>query len=468
MRFVLASLALLAGCGGLVDPTPPVRAPRIESSFGGTFSCVSQNGGGRPITLCGGANCPACPSLNEPCADYSACADGLVCCNNRCALALDCDRYMLAPEKPTSWMALGQFDDDPSLDLAIESESGGEIRVYSGRGPHGFRAVPRVTKAVAAEPGPIVAVKNPGKRCADLIRIPANTTGAPQRFQCDEQGTFAPETPLAIEGAAVLDEILAPVESRESRVLGLGEGLLFRLDLAAPDKGFRRVLVARSFATSAFDPEGPLWAWDAGFAHRDGPYPIYTRHDAEDAALARATWFRDRPRVLAAGHFHDPALVDLLVQFEGDARASLLHGNAGGGFDQPALPTAIPWPDAQPSRPQRAAVDDFNGDGLLDVACVVDDGALHVWLSTPAGQQPFRDTPISEWREDFHDRGQPATSLIAGDVDEDGSSDIVLNVVPATQPPTIVILHSQTAATSIRPTIPLPLAPMRRVRLMFE
>lgn len=457
MRNLLFAITILCGCSRLVGLD---EADPGSGTLGEGDPCVTVNGQGKLVPVCGGRGCPAC--AGEPCSIDVPCVAGLIC-NGQCVP--DFSSRSIEAQRPATWMALGRFigDRDEFLDLAIESEADGEIRVFPGNGPFGFSADGGSFSTKLPAPGPITVMEDRDAPCSDLLYFARSSPGL-RRLPCDGAGGFTlPQEPLPGTNTTRFEELRALSGEGQFRLFALGEGWLYRLSGPAP--ALIRMRPARSFAIAP-PAASPLIAWEPG-TDDHGIWPLYAARDGgaiplrRDALPVEAKLSRS-PRLVAAGRFDDDDLDDLLVRLGDEPTLTLIRGEAGGFGAR--VGTDLPGDLVESLRSQRAAVDDFNGDGRDDVAFVTGDGALHVHFNggapsflPPRRPWPFYDAVLSRWRRQPDDR---AISLLARDIDADGATDLVLNVVAQNGSPAIWTLQSQSNPAPIAPPLPTP-APRR-------
>jgi len=132
------------------------------------------------------------------------------------------------------------------------------------------------------------------------------------------------------------------------------------------------------------------------------------------APAERGTNLPQRPLALAAGDMNADGHVDLVCNSDEQQRQiTLFIGNGQGGF------TRSQTQFTGPARCYGQVVADINGDGMLDlIAPCIDRSSVLVWVAeNPAGLQ-FR-------RVEFETPGTDSQVLAVGDVNGDGTPDVV-------------------------------------------
>jgi hypothetical protein len=151
-----------------------------------------------------------------------------------------------------------------------------------------------------------------------------------------------------------------------------------RFDIAVTDQVSGDVAVLLNDA-------GHPFATQHRFRAGTGPYDLAT------PPTGPALDSRSQPVALASGAFTGPGHTDLVVVNRGDHRLAVLPGNGHGGFGNPqaALTTSTSEFDANgqpvvPHQPGPVVAGDFNGDGLTDLAVLMEDRG-EVWVYTNKG-----------------------------------------------------------------------------------
>src|SRR5262249_573043 len=125
------------------------------------------------------------------------------------------------------------------------------------------------------------------------------------------------------------------------------------------------------------------------------------------------------PLSVAVGDFDRNGALDLVTANSQSGTLSLLLGNGDGSF-RPRIDLAVG------AAPRAVAVGDFNGDGLLDVATAQQlSNTLSVLLGPGDGTLP-RPVVFAASGQDFT---FTPSSIAVGDVNRDGRSDLVINLI---------------------------------------
>jgi len=194
-------------------------------------------------------------------------------------------------------------------------------------------------------------------------------------------------------------------------------------------------------------------AWDLGdrflVGDVDGDHrqDLVRIHDVSGAMFAQVflstgTAFRSASDAQVGGY--DPAWVERLLDADGDGRDDLLvlwkgstqtptvtaqldlsNGSTFGGTQVSNAPTGVPW-----SAANRYFAVDANGDGKKDLVTIYPDGSAmfaQIALATGKGFAVASNAQVGGWN--------PAWIDLAGDVDGDRRSDLVVLWQDTTQPP---------------------------------
>jgi subtilisin-like proprotein convertase family protein len=153
----------------------------------------------------------------------------------------------------------------------------------------------------------------------------------------------------------------------------------------------------------------------------------------------------EEPVSLVAGDFDNDGLPDVVVVSREAHRLTLLPGTPGGGFANPqeAFRLSTSGIEGINDRPGQAVAADFNQDGLLDVAVLMEDrGEIWLYLGNaaggPAGEAAESSEPLNRagwWlplgdgtfrRGSTVSAGSTPTGLSAADLDGDGLLDLMV------------------------------------------
>src|SRR5262249_10418701 len=291
-------------------------------------------------------------------------------------------------------IAVGDFNGDGNLDLAIANRSNNVVEVLRGNGDGTFQPSPLLLPAPGAASVVVADFLHNGQLGLAVADTTANTVSV---FLGNGDGTFQPARDIATG----IPQSLAAVD------LGDGQVSLVVGNEVPPHPGPFNVTVFRGNGDGTF---------------RQG----------QTFALA------DRPQALRVGDFNGDGNPDVIVEevFSSDGSRvseSVLLGNGDGTFQAPisqVLGQALNDP----------AVGDFNGDGKLDFAMGGFDftGTVHVFPGN--GDGSFGSPAV------FQSGRGSNVGVAAGDFNGDGRPDLVAantsgNIVG-------VLLNTSTAATA--------------------
>jgi hypothetical protein len=372
-------------------------------------------------------------------------------------------------------IAVGDFNDDGHLDLAVANEGGDTVSILLGNGDGTFQ--PQIDVPVGSEPTSIVAGDFNGDGRTDLA-VTNFGSGTVSVLLGDGDGTFQPQVTYAVGGTlapglGLLDSDPAFI-GPYSIVAGdfNGDG---HLDLAVANWGIAvedistdetiyggtvSVLLGNgdgTFAPQIIDPVGPpeetIITTPGGETDEPGiswyPNKMVTGDFNGDGRLDLAVTgasdiaFMDNsgmvsvllgngdgtfappvddvvgmfPQGIVAGDFNGDGRLDLAVANDNDDVVSVLLGNGDGTF-APQVDYTVGSDPSEPSAPFTIVAGDFNGDGHLDLAVNdSEDSAIAVFLGNGDGTfAPQVIEPV----------GSNAFALTAGDLNGDGHLDLAL------------------------------------------
>ncbi len=123
----------------------------------------------------------------------------------------------------------------------------------------------------------------------------------------------------------------------------------------------------------------------------------------------------DGPWAMATGDLNGDGAIDLVVSAHDEAHVMVMLGDGAGGF-------GAPMPNPVLARPFDIVLSDFNEDGALDIAITHEQlGAVSVLLAVlDAGMGTGRFQAATA-----HMQSNSTTSIVAGDFDEDGITDLI-------------------------------------------
>lgn len=218
-------------------------------------------------------------------------------------------------------IAVGDFNNDGALDLAISNEGSNNVTILLGNGAGGFAPAPGILLAAGSVPYTVVTADVNGDGNLDLIAA-NNYANNISVLLGDGTGGFtaAPGSPIAT-GTNPLGIVATDLN---------GDG---RIDLAISNQGSNNVTVLLGSGTGTF------------VAASGSPFAVGAS-----------------PGVMASGDFNGDGYPDLAVtNFSGNS-VTLLLGSGTGTFI-----SAASGPLATGSHPVAAVAADFNGDGMLDL-----------------------------------------------------------------------------------------------------
>jgi hypothetical protein len=259
----------------------------------------------------------------------------------------------LAGSRPSS-VAVGDFNFDGILDLAVANEGSNNVSVLLGNGDGTFQAARNFS--AGNRPSSVVVADFDGDGYLDLAVANAGSNNFSVLLG-NGDGSFRTFRNFA-------------AGSGPNSLYWAGPGVGFLMAVANAESNNVSVLLANGDGT--FQP-------------------------------ARNFPAGDRPSSVVVGHFSGSLWPDLAVANEGSDNVSVLLGNGVGSF-QPALD----FPAG--SQPRSVAVGDFNGDGWPDLA-VANSGSNDVsillndayWPQTPDGapgrgaRRPSKSDPLDFW-----------------------------------------------------------------------
>jgi hypothetical protein len=259
-------------------------------------------------------------------------------------------------------VAAGDFNGDGKLDLVIANEYASAVSVLLGRGDGTFQ--PQVTYAVGSYPYAVAVGDFNGDGKLDLVTANENA-GTISVLLGRGDGTFQPQVTYAV-GAN--PEFVAVGDFN-------GDG---KLDLAVANVGGNTVSVLLGNGDGTFQPQVvyatgsyPL-SVAVGDFNGDGKLDLVTANEyastvsvllgnGDGTFRPQVAYFTGLyPDSVAVGDFNGDGKLDLATANSLDSTVSVLFGNGDGTFQPQVAYSTV-------SNPYAVAVGDFNGDGKLDL-----------------------------------------------------------------------------------------------------
>lgn len=314
-------------------------------------------------------------------------------------------------ERP-NWVAVGEFNGDEFLDLAVANENSDNVSVLLGKAYSSFG--PATNFDVGDRPWSVGVGEFNGDDFSDLV-VTSGPSGQVSILLGKGDGGFGPATNFDVGDSprsVVVEDlngdgfsdlvVVNPWSDKVSVLLGEGKGSFglatdFNVgdepeslvvgdfdrdnipDLAVANKFSDNVSILLGRGNGSF---GRANNFDGG----DGPSSLAVGEfngdsfldlavgnyfsdnisvllGVGDGSFGSATNFRagDEPTSIAAGEFNGDGFSDLVVANENSDDISILLGNGNGGFGPP---TNFDVGD----EPESVAIGDFNGNGIADLA----------------------------------------------------------------------------------------------------
>jgi len=282
--------------------------------------------------------------------------------------------------KPSS-VAIGDFNRDGKLDLAIVNEGSDNVTVLLGNGKGGF---------TVAQGSPFKVGTNPSSVAVGDF----NGDSSPDLAVANEKGNNVTVLMGNGKGGFNAGDVI-PTSSNQADCIAVGDF-----------NGDRKVdLAVANFMGSAVSVL--LGNGKGGFAAVGGPY------------ATRGWWFTS----VAVGDFNGDGKLDIVVTVvadfingsgHSDGLAVLLNDGKGGFKSDPNKSFATQ------KAPHSVVVADFNGDGKLDLA-TANEGSDNITVLLGDGTGRFLAGPISSFKT-----GSGPYSIAVGDFNGDGKPDLAI------------------------------------------
>ena len=327
-------------------------------------------------------------------------------------------------------IAVGDFNGDGKLDIAVANSGNNTLTILLGNGDGTF--TPAASPATGSGPISVAVGDFNGDGKLDLVTAnwAQNTVSV---FLGNGDGTFAPansfptgDEPYSVavgdfRGVGILDLAVANKMSNNLTILlGNGDGT-FTPAATSPATGSSPM----SVAVGDFNGDGKL---DLAVAIGSGNFLniLLGNGDGTFTPAPSPTTGYD-PWPIAVGDFNGDGKLDLAVGNVASSTVSILLGNGDGTFTLAASP-------ATGSGPISVAVGDFNGDGKLDLAVAnLSSNDLTILLGngdgtfTPAASPATGKNPMAVAAGDFNGDGRLDLAAANG---EANSISVLLQVPP--------------------------------------
>jgi len=292
----------------------------------------------------------------------------------------NCDGPCQPPATDSSpyFVAVGDFNGDGKLDLAVANFDDNDVTILLGDGTGNF--APPSTAACDGPCSPIQVGSAPrsiamgdfnGDGILDLAVV-NNSSNNLTILLGNGDGTFTP----AASSPAGLSTPISVVAADFN-----GDG---KLDLAVTNNGNNTVAILLGDGTGNFAPPS--------LSACDGPCP--------------APMTGVLPRMITVGDFNGDGKLDLAVTNQTDGTVTLLLGNGDGTFSTSVNPPTTG------SQPEAVAVGDFNGDGRLDLAVTNQgDNTISVLLQVSPSQATLSATSLGFGNQTVNTSTTPPLTL---------------------------------------------------------
>jgi hypothetical protein len=316
--------------------------------------------------------------------------------------------------------AVGDFNGDHILDIAVANYNSNNVSVLLGKGDGTFQ--PAVNYALGTAPSAITAVDLNHDGATDLaIADELGRTVAVLINKADGTGNFnkpvlypagrAPRGIVAgdLRGIGIQDLVVANNLGNDVSIfLGNGDGTF------QPAVDYAAHTHPKSVAVGYFSNDGHLDIACANHDSNDVSILIGNGDGTFQAPVQYPVGLN--PRYVTVADFNKDGKEDLVTANGGASSISVLYGNGDGTFQpQKSFVAAV--------SPRWLAVDDYNGDGFLDVATSnYGGGSVSVLLGTGSTSGAEFLPPVS------YNVGNNPTGIASGDFNGDGKPDLAVAI----------------------------------------